>query len=358
MLGVVQDRLGRHRPQRLQQLARVPGPGELPAVAHPEDELPEPHGLPQEALQVLHDPAGVLVDEEGVQRLGAAAVLLGLGRLDADRQLGQLAAQQAQQLEAGVVVHPPGLHEAHVRYHPEDVRLVAPVDVQRLLEAPGQQDLRTRAHPQLPMQVVQPLVDQAPGHLHDRRVDGRQKGGVVRDRVLHEKHQAHTARAGVVVGVGQVLDVLDDRHQQGRVVLPEEDAVHDPRRRLVLELRQRRRVGRQHHDGQLLAQCFDLPGKVEGELGLLVHDGEHQVDALGPDGLERALDARHLADAGHGREAPIRVLLPDAFLEGPVLLDDVGVVDAGDEQDLTHPARHERAERVEAVLDGIEVEHG
>ncbi len=207
------------------------------------------------------------------------------------------------------------------------------------------------------MDVVQPLVDQPPGGRHDGRVDGGQDGGVVSDRVLDQQHHPHGADPRVVVDVGHVLEVLDDGDQQGRVVLPQEDPVHPPPVGDILEQGQRGRVGDECRHGQVRPEAFGLAGEIEGQFRLFVHNGQDEVDLLRAEHLQGALDARHLTDAGDGRKAAVGILLPDPLLEGAVLLQDEGVVDAREQQDLADAVGHQGTKRVEAVLDRVDVQH-
>jgi hypothetical protein len=97
--------------------------------------------------------------------------------------------------------------------------------------------------------------------------------------------------------------------------------------------------------------------EVEGQLGFLVQNGEHEVDRLRADDVQGAFDAGDLSNPRNGRQTPVRVLLPDALFEGAVLLDDIGVVDIGDEQDLPDATRRQGAESIKAMLKGVNVHH-
>ena len=120
--------------------------------------------------------------------------------------------------------------EAGVADGAEQVVAVAPVEVQRLLEVGGEQDLRAGAHAQELLRQVDAVGHQLLGLPHDLGVQHGQVGRVEADRVLDQQDAAHVAVARVVVDVPAVLDVLDDGQQEPHVAGPDEGAVDRPRR--------------------------------------------------------------------------------------------------------------------------------
>ena len=62
--------------------------------------------------------------------------------------------------------------------------------------------------------------------LEHKLIQLRQIGRIVSDGVFHEENRLHTYFQDVVIGIGEVLEQLDDGDNEFRVAVPAENIIH------------------------------------------------------------------------------------------------------------------------------------
>ena len=149
-------------------------------------------------------------------------------------------------------------------------------------------------------------------------------------------------------GVPHVLDVLDDRHEDPRVPLPQEQAL-DVRDVVILDERLALVVVVRHRDhGHAEVRPLDLVG----ELGRVEVCGAERRQ----DQVEARLPARQVEGLGPARDVrqprgvvqrQLEELAQDQLVEPAVLLERERVVEARDQEDVPHPPGHQVLEPLE-----------
>ncbi len=217
----------------------------------------------------------------------------------------------------------------------------------------AQQDLRARPHAHQFVRDIQCLAQQPPRLADDLGVNYRQKQRVVRDVVLHQQQDGNIHGLGVVQDVALVFDVVDDRDENARVPLPQEDAVDVGLRVARDEVLDFAMVVGQHDDGNIQSGGFDVARQLRG-----VHVADLQV---GDDQVEARLRARQfhgflatgdVRDARHLMKVQFQRFADQQFIEPPIFAQDERVVEAGDEQNVVHAERHQVLEAFEEAFGG------
>ena len=345
--GVVLERAVGDRGDHLLHLGEVLRAADLgPRVGVLEDEVPEGELLGDVFVQLREQRLGVLGDEPRAEARG----LVGIGRLRGLQQHGHqrvVRLDAAAEVDAGVELLAlrrvvAVQHEAHVGDHAQQVLLVAVVELGGLLVARGQQDFRPRAFAQHLLLLVEGILQELGVLEQDQLVEFGQVGRVEADRVLDEQDCLHTPLEDVLRGVHVVLDELDDGDDEVRVAVPAEDVV-EPRAVLLLDaaVDVLREGGQQRH-GNLRMALLDQPGEGEdvGFADVVHRQDEVERIVLGEQRQRfgRRAHARERRRVGH---VQVEVLLVDLRFDVSVLLEDVAVVAATDEQNLVDPVLHE-----------------
>ena len=307
--------------------------GELPGdvVAH----------LREEGLRVLGD-------EAGAQRLGRFAVF-GLGGLQQHGHERIVLFDPPAEFDAGVGLLvggavAPVADDPHVGDHPQQIVPVLFVEPEGFVVAGGEQDLRAGPLAQHLLLFVEGVL-QKPGVLEQEQlVELGQVGRVEADRILDQQNGLHAPFENVLVGVHLVLHEFDDGRDELRVAVPAEYGV-EPRAVLLLDaaVDVLREAGQQRH-GNLGPPFADDPPEPE-HVGFahVVHGQDEVEPGLPLQPFERLAGRAYPREGGRVRHVQIEVLPVDLLLDVSVLLEDVAVVAAADEQDLVYAALHQGA---------------
>ena len=200
---------------------------------------------------------------------------------------------------------------------------------------------------------VDALAQQASRLTDEFRVNYRQKQRVVADVVLDHQDYGNIHRFGVVVNVALVLDVLHHRDKDASVTLPEEDALDVGLRMARNEIRDLAVVVRQHHYRHPQTGVLDLARQFRG---IHVHDVQVADDEVETRFLERHLQrlfpTRNVGDTGNLVLLQLQRFADEQLVQASVLAQDERVVEAGNQQDVVHPERHQVLESVEETLGG------
>ena len=232
--------------------------------------------------------------------------------------------------------------EAHVGDHAQQVFLVAVVELHGLLVAAGQEDLGPGAFAEHLLLLVEGVLQEFGVLQQDELVELGQVGRVEADRVLDEQDRLHAPLADILGGVHLVLDELDDGDDELRVAVPAEDVV-EPRAVLLLQaaVDVLREGGEQRHGNLRVALLDDLREGEDIRLADVVHREDEVVGVVLAEQFERFGRRADPRERGGIRHVQFEVLAVDLRLDVPVLLEDVAVVAAADEQDLVDPVFHE-----------------
>ncbi len=281
-----------------------------------------------------------LVQEAGPDLLGQHPVGR-IGRLEQHRQVGHLAADVADQLDAGLRVRLAAAVETHVGDDAEEVLAVAFEQLEGLFVGLGDEDLGPGPQAQQAVHAVEPLLHDAAGLLDDLAVEHRQQARAVAHRVLDQDDHPHARDLGVVVGVPAVFDDLDDRQEQLRVALPDVQPVGGQRPAALAQAGQLEHVGGQHHQRQLGPAVLDRAGKGDDVHVRQAEHADDQVERLAFDGFEGLAGVADAGDAGLMAQTQVDVLAEDQLGQQAVLFEDERVVRAADQQDAVHPPGHQ-----------------
>ncbi len=269
-------------------------------------------------------------------------------------QIGDLGFGHAEQAIARLLIDVSLPRERDVGDNAEDVLPVGLKDIDRLLVRFGEEDLGARAHAEQPLIVVDALRDQGLGLHHDLGVHHREKHGVELGVVLHEEDDLHAAgRVGGHIAV--VFHVLDDGEKYLAVAEPVEDLVDGTGAAKAGEEVGTERLGCEKNHRLAGIKLLDPAAEL-----LRVHvreprHGEHDVEGAGVHLLQRLFGARHTRDARDEAQVEVDVLVEDHLGEAAVFLEDECVIEARDEQDLTHTVAHEIVKAaVVALVFGVE----
>ena len=349
--GVVVHTLVRKGGQQLFHGAQVRGAGDFAAVVRvAEDEVPEAEVLHEEVMDLGVQGRGVLVDED--RRDMASPLAVGFLRAQVEqRQVRVLRADRLEQGEARLFVHDTVAREAHVGEHAQEVGLVAPVELHGLFVGFRHQDLRPGAHAEDAVLVVDRLLHGGLGLGDDLLVENGQERRVVDGRILHHDDDPHLGPLGVVGHVHAVLEVLDEGQQQVGVALPHVDAVNGLAvGGFVVEHVLPRLVHQQEHR-QLREVVLDRAAQHVGVRVVHQRHGDHEVELLAPQGVERLGGCRHPGEHRRPGEVEAAVLVDDTLGEPALLLHDEGLVGAADQQNVGHLARHELVKHLEGQVE-------
>ena len=223
--GVVDQGFHGHVAQLLPQVLHVRGPGDLGALAVPEDEVAEAQALVEETGELGAQGVRVLVQEAAVQGRGPG-FLEGIRGLEQGGQIGDAFLQGADQLDAGLPVQHAILGELAVRDHAEQAVLELVAEGHGLFVRGGEDDLGPHPHGQRAGHPVHALVlGQPRGLLENFAVEDGQVPRVVADAVLHQEDHPGEAHLGVVEDIGAVLHELHHGHEDFGIPVPHEDLV-------------------------------------------------------------------------------------------------------------------------------------
>ena len=345
--GVVLEGFVGDRGDHLLHLRQVPGPADLLARGGVlEDEVAEGELAVDVVVQLREQCLGVLGDESGAERLG----LLAEGRLRGLQQNGHqrvVVLDAAAEVDAGVGLLALGRilavqDEPHVGDYSQQVLLVAVVELDGLLVAAGQQDLGPGPFAEHLLLLVEGVLQELGVLQQDQLVEFGQIGRVEADRVLDEQDRLHAADRDVLLGVHLVLDELDDGDDQVRVAVPAEDVVESRAVLLPEPAVDVLREGGQQCDRDLRVALLGEFGKGE-DVGFadVVHRQDEVVGVVLGQRLERLAGRTHARERGRIRHVEVQILLIDLRFDVAVLLEDVAVVAAADEQDLVDAVFHE-----------------
>ena len=263
-------------------------------------------------------------------------------RLEQDGDVGVPLLHRPGELEPGARIVDAVPPEIDVGDDPEDILFVLLEIRPGLVVGGAEEDLGACAHPEVLVGEVHPFGDQPPGLVHDLRVDDREVRGVELDVVLDQDDGLDADGGGVVFHVQTVFHRLDDPEQEPGVSLPDEDPVED--RRVVV----RDQLGlfpvivRQEHDGDGESRLADHLGEACGVHVLDVEGHDHQVEPtlLVQEG-EGFLAAGGVGQFRRVAQVQSRVFLSDLLVETAILLKNIVVVQAGDEEDIPYPEPHQ-----------------
>ena len=311
-----------------------------------EDEVAEGE-LPGDVfVQLREQRLGVLGDEAHAQ-LAGNLLEFGLRRLQQDGHQRVVLADVTAEVDAGVALLAlRGVvaveDEAHVGDDAQQVVAVAVVEVDRLLVGGGQQNLGPRALAQHLLLLVERILQKFGVLQQDELVELGQVGRVEADGVLDQQDGLDTPLEHVLAGVHGILDELDDGDDELRVAVPAEDVVECRAVALLDAAVDIRREGGQQRDGDARVALLDDVGKGE-DVGLadVVHRQDEVVGVVLVQQLERLGCRAHAGERGGIREVEFEVLLVNLRLDVAVLLEDVAVVAAADQQNLVNPVFHE-----------------
>ena len=181
----------------------------------------------------------------------------------------------------------------------------------------------------------------------------RQERRVVADIVLDDDHDLHAHERGVVRHVQPVLDLLDDRQQDGDVALPQVDALEV--RRLVArkERREFARVVREEDHRYSEPGVLDLPRQRRRVHVADVHRRDDEVEAMLAGGERQRLGpGRHAGNARTVPKTEVEEFAEDPLAELAVFRQDERVVQAADEQDVLDAMLGQVLEAPEAAEQG------
>ena len=351
-LGVEDQRADVDPRDAFLQFAEIVRAHQLGPARQAEDEVAEAEVAVDEGAELGQQLRRLLVQEgraAGRDRLGLALV----GRLQQDRQVGDLLLDAARQLDAGVAVRAPAARKADVRDHAQQVVAVALVEADRVFEVLRQQDLRARPHAHPPRRGVDALRHQRRGLAHDLGVHQRQVGRVEAHRVLDQDDHPHADLLGVVDDVHLVLDQLDDGQEHLRFAVPDEDVVKGLAGVVARAFEFAVVKGQQHHRDvrpQRLGLAAERRGVDVAERAQ--HDDQLEVRRL--ERRERASAGIHAADRRRAGQAELGVLGQQHVGQLAVLAQVVDVVQAGDQQHVLDPERHQRVETRRRVFEGFQ----
>ena len=233
-------------------------------------------------------------------------------------------------------------HEPYVGDHAQDVLLVTVVEFHGLLVIGGQQDFRPGTLAQNLLLLVEGVLEEFCVLQQDQLVELGQVGRVETYRVLDEQDGLHAAVGDVLLGVHFILDQLDDGHDQVGIAVPAEDVV-EPRAILLLQTAvDVFREGGEQRDRDLGVAFLDDLGKREYvQLPDVVHRQDEVERVVAAEQLQRFACGAHARERRRVRHVQVEVFLVDLRFDVSVLLEDIPVVAAADQQDLMDSVFHE-----------------
>jgi hypothetical protein len=189
----------------------------------------------------------------------------------------------------------------------------------------GEKNLGTGAHTHEFVREIVALTEDAAGLRDERGVDFREQRRIIEHIVFHDEHDGNAHLESVVLNVALVLDILNDGEQQARVPLPEKDLLN------ALQ-------GAAREQGLRFLMVEGKDGNRNVQPGAVHGGGEFQavhvieVDVGDNEVVARlaACEFERLGGGGYVRD-----------LRRVVEMEDEGIVEAGDEQNILHPERHE-----------------
>ena len=311
-----------------------------------EEEFAEGKLLVDIFVQLREQRFGILGDEPRSE-LAGLYLELGLRRLQQDGHQRVVGLDAAAEVDARVAFLALGRvvavqHEPYVGDHAQDVLLVTVVEFHGLLVIGGQQDFRPGTLAQNLLLLVEGVLEEFGVLQQDQLVELGQVGRVEAYRVLDEQDGLHAAVGDVLLGVHFILDQLDDGHDQVGIAVPAEDVV-EPRAILLLQTAvDVLREGGEQRDRDLGVAFLDDLGKREYvQLPDVVHRQDEVERVVAAEQLQRFACGAHARERRRVRHVQVEVFLVDLRFDVSVLLEDIPVVAAADQQDLVDSVFHE-----------------
>ena len=315
-----------------------------------DDEVAEAEFPADEFRQVMGQGLGPLDQEARLEGRGDGPHAL-LGGLHQDGHLGVVLPDHPAQVDARIQFLlgrfvPPVQDEADIGDDTQHVGLVFLVQGDGIVVVGGHQDFRAGAFPETLLAFVQGVPDGLAVLQEDQAVQLGEIGGVITDRILHQKDTLDSVLQDVHRRVPAVLQQLDDGDDEVRGVVPAEDAV-EMAAILVFHLPvDLLGEGRQEDDRSLGVDFLDPLREIEHiHFAYVVHrDGEVETFPF-----------LHHPERFHGGFRPyefrrvgkvqFRVFRGDPGFDAPVLFQGELVVIVADQQDPADPPGHQRGSR-------------
>src|ERR1017187_6105861 len=352
-LGVVFNAFGRDRRQLGLQFVQVTGAPDLGlAVGEAEDEVAEARLVHQHAPQIAQQGRRALLQEAKALVEGALHEL-GAAGLQHDGHIRHDAANHARQLESGFRRERLIARKFHIRHQDRKVVAILHDLLLRVLVIGTEEDLGPGPHAHQLVRYIEALAEQAARLADQLGVNHRQEEGVIADIVLHHQHYGNAHGMSVMQDVALVFDVLDDRDQDAGIALPQKYAFDIGlriARDKVLDLAV---IVGQNDDRNIETGGLNFARQLRGIHVAHLQVGHDQVEArLGARQFQRFRSAGDMRDAGDLMNVQLQRLAHQQLVEAPVLAQDEGVVQAGDQQNVVHAERHQVLEALELELRG------
>src|SRR5579872_58201 len=279
---------------------------------------------------------------------------LGATGLQHNRNVRRQVLYHARQFESGIGAELAVPRELHVGDDAEDVVAISLHQLGGFFEVRAEQNLGPCLHAHELVRYVDSFLNHAPRLLDQLGVNDGQERRVIPNVVFDYEEHGNAHSACVVEHVVLVFDVLNNRDQDARGSLPEEDTVDIGDRIARNEILDLAIVVSEDNDRRIESRFANLSGEI-GSVG--VADGEVGNDQIESGirlhQIKRFRAARHVRDTGNLSQVQFERFIDEEFVEASIFAQDEGVVETRDQQNVLDAKRHQVLETFEAFF-GIE----
>ena len=342
---VIEERIGRHTEDGVLHLLEIAGARHfLERAGVAKHEIAEAEMLFHGTTQIDGHLFGVFVDESGVVRRGFEGIVR-LGGLEDEGQERIGLAQTREEGDTGFRVDHAAARIARIGDDAEHVVGMCVVERGGFLVGARQSDLRTTAHAQRTLVLVEGFGGKLLTLLQDELIKLGQDGGVEPNVVFDEKDELHSTLFDVVIEVHLVLEQLDDGEEQIGVAQPAEH-IFEGRKIFVLDARRDAVAeGGEHNDGDVLVARFDVAGDVEGVAVVRSGHDDDEVERVLPQFAPSLVGGAHLGEARRIAQREGGIFVEEFFVDASVVFEHESIVGVGDEQNIKDTPCHEIDER-------------
>ena len=342
---VIEERIGRHTEDSVLHLLEIAGARHFfERAGVTKHEIAEAEMLFHGATQIDGHLFGVFVDESGVVRRGFEGIVR-LGGLEDEGQERIGLAQAREECDTGFRIDHSAARIARIGDDPEHVVGMCVVERGGFFVGARQSDLRTTAHAQCALVLVEGFGGKLLTLLQDELIKLGQDGGVEPNVVFDENDELYSTLFDVVIEVHLVLEQLDDGEEQIGVAQPAEH-IFEGRKIFVLDARTDAVTeGGEHNDGDVLVARFDVAGDVEGVAVVRSGHDDDEVERILPQFAPSLGGGAHLGEARRIAQREGGIFVEEFFVDAPVVFEHESIVGVGDEQNIKDTPCHEIDER-------------